>query len=251
MPRYVIQLAYDGTDYFGWQKQPDARTVQGTLEQAIQTLLQEEISLYGSGRTDTGVHAEEQYAHFDAHIPVEPDWLVERLRRMLPGDILVRRVKEVPEHFHARFDAHWRQYRYQVLVEPDPFRHRFAWYPGGISDWGQINRGLQLLSGEHDFAGFSRKTEDLPHSRCTILLAERELAEDGLVVVRVRANRFLRAMMRALVGGLIQVAQGKKDADWFENQLIKGMELDDIALAPAQGLILEKVFYPESVLDLT
>ena len=251
MPRYVIQLAYDGTEYFGWQKQPDVRTVQGTLEQAMQTLLQEDISLYGSGRTDTGVHAEDQYAHFDAHIPVDTGWLAGRLRRMLPEDVLVRRIKEVPEHFHARFDAHWRQYRYQVLRKPDPFRRRYAWYPGEVPDWDAIDSGLRRLAGEHDFSGFSRKSEDLPHSRCTVLLAKREVSPDGLVVVRIRANRFLRSMMRALVGGLIHVAQGKKEPEWFENQLNKGTELDNIALAPAHGLYLEKVFYPESVLDLT
>ncbi len=251
MPRYVIQLSYDGTEFFGWQKQPDVRTVQGTLEQAMRTLLQEEISLYGSGRTDAGVHAEEQYAHFDAHIPVDAKWLAERLCRMLPEDILVHRVKEVPEHFHARFDAHWRQYRYQLLPGPDPFRRRHAWYPGEVADWDSVDRCLQLLVGEHDFAGFSRKTGDLPHSRCTVLLAEREVTPDGLVVVRIRANRFLHAMMRALSGGLISAAQGRKDVTWFENQLKMGRELDNIALAPAHGLFLEKVFYPVSVLDLT
>jgi tRNA pseudouridine38-40 synthase len=251
MPRYVIQLSYDGTEFFGWQKQPDARTVQGTLEQALQTLLQEDISLYGSGRTDTGVHAEEQFAHFDVHIPVEADWVVERLRRMLPDDLLVQMVREVPEHFHARFDAHWRQYRYQLLTGPDPFRRRHAWYPGEVADWQSVDNGLQLLAGEHDFAGFSRKTDDLPHSRCTVLLAEREVTSDGLVVVRIRANRFLRSMMRALTGALISVGQGRKDPEWFEEQLKNGRELDNIPLAPPNGLFLEKVFYPESVLGLT
>ncbi len=251
MPRYVIKLAYDGTEFFGWQKQPDARTVQGTLEQALQTMLQEEIALYGSGRTDTGVHAEEQFAHFDVHIPAEADWLVERLRRMLPDDLLVQAVREVPEHFHARFDAHWRQYRYQLLTEPDPFLRRHAWYPGEVTDWKTVDDVLQLLFGEQDFAGFSRKNDDLPHSRCTVLLAEREVTPDGLVVVRIRANRFLRSMMRALTGALISVAQDRKDFEWFEEQLKSGREMDNIPLAPPNGLFLEKVFYPESVLGLT
>ena len=251
MPRYVIQLAYDGTQYAGWQKQPDARSVQGEVERALQTLTQEEILLYGSGRTDTGVHAEEQFAHFDAHIPVEAIWLVGRLRRMLPEDILVRRIVEVPEHFHARFDAQWRQYRYQLLRAPDPFQRLYAWHPGSDLDWNAMDGCLVMLKGEHDFAGFSRKSGELPHFRCTILSAERVESGQDIVVIRIRANRFLRSMMRAVVGGLVSVAQGKRGADWFQKQLDEGTELDNIGLAPPQGLYLEKVFYPKSHLDLT
>lgn len=251
MPRYVIQLSYDGSRYNGWQRQPDVKTIQGEVEQALSTVTQEEVRLYGSGRTDTGVHAENQYAHFDMYIPVEEEELVYRLQRMMPEDIHVWSIREVGEHFHARFDAQWRQYRYQLLLQPDPFQRRYAWYPGDGLDWQAMLSCLESIRGEQNFAGFSRKTGDLPHSRCTIISADLEMHNKSMVFVRIRANRFLRSMIRALIGGLVSVGSGKKDKEWFTKHLKKGLELDNIALAPARGLFLEKVFYPKAVFDLT
>ncbi len=251
MPRYVVQLTYDGSRYNGWQRQPDAETVQGEVEQALSTLTQEEIRLSGSGRTDTGVHADNQFAHFDIPIPVDRNSLLYRLWRILPDDIYVRDIREVGEHFHARFDAGWRQYRYQLLLHPDPFHRMYAWYPGERLDWKAMRSCLASLEGEHDFSGFSRKSGELPHSRCTVLSAGIEMQSGNLVYVRIRANRFLRSMVRAIVGGLVTVGSGKKNTEWFEKHLKEGMEIDNIALAPAKGLFLEKVFYPKSVLDLT
>ncbi|MDG5767760.1 tRNA pseudouridine(38-40) synthase TruA [Balneolales bacterium ANBcel1] len=251
MPRYVIQLSYDGTRYNGWQRQPNVPTVQGAVEEAAARVIQEDVQLYGSGRTDAGVHAEEQFAHFDTHIPVETDKLLYSLRRMLPDDIYIAGIREVAEHFHARFDAGWRQYRYQLLLQPDPFQRMYAWYPGEGLDWKTMRRCAGLLDGELDFSGFSRNTEDLPHSRCTILQSDMEMSGEGMVCYRIRSNRFLRSMVRALVGGMVSVASGKKEFSWFKKHLNQGMEIDNIALAPAGGLFLEKVFYPKSVLDLT
>ena len=251
MPRYVVHLAYDGTDYFGWQKQPDVQTVQGTVERAIRTVTQEEVQLYASGRTDTGVHAESQYAHFDTHIPLDEGNLNYRLRSLLPDDIHIYKIFQVPEYFHARFDAEWRQYRYQLLFQPDPFQNRYSWYPGEKPDPEVIQECMDLLQGVHDFAGFSRKSGDLPHSRCTIHLAEIELKADNMMIIRIRANRFLRSMLRAIVGGMVRVSHGKKSKNWFERQLKEEQELKDTTLAPAKGLCLEKVFYPDSAFDLT
>jgi len=251
MPRYVMQLSYDGTRYYGWQRQPDHETVQGVVEEAASRVIQEEIKLYGSGRTDTGVHAEEQFAHFETHIPVECDDLVYRLQRMLPEDIYVNEIRETGEHFHARFDAGWRQYRYQLLLQRDPFCRRYAWYPGDGLDWVAIRECVAALEGENDFSGFSRNSEELPHSRCTVMESSIEMENERLVFFRIRANRFLRSMVRAIVGGLVSVGTGKKSVTWFKNHLVEGTEIDNIALAPARGLFLEKVFYPKSVLDLT
>ncbi|MBP3192628.1 tRNA pseudouridine(38-40) synthase TruA [Natronogracilivirga saccharolytica] len=251
MPRYLIELAYDGTQYRGWQKQPDTRTVQGEVEQALQTVIQEDIRLYGSGRTDAGVHALHQCAHFDTFIPVEEDWLVNRLGRILDDDLYIHAIREVPEHFHARFDAGWREYRYQLLLRPDPFKRLYAWYPGDGMAWEAMGECLHMLQGEMDFAGFSRKTPDLPHTRCTVFKAEMTSGSDSVVVIRLQANRFLRSMVRSLVGGLVTVGIGKKNIDWFRIHLKEGREIDNIALAPARGLFLQKVFYPDSVLDLT
>ncbi|MEX2657134.1 MAG: tRNA pseudouridine(38-40) synthase TruA [Balneolales bacterium] len=251
MPRYLIHLAYDGTNYSGWQKQPDAETVQGVLERVLQTLTQEEIRLYGSGRTDTGVHAEDQYAHFDTHIPVDEPTLVDRLRRMLPEDMYIRGLRVVSEHFHARFDAAWREYRYQLLLHPDPFQRMYAWYPGEGLDREVMRSCLSLIEGEHDFSGFSKKNGDLPHSCCTVLQACLEIHGNNMAFVHIRANRFLRSMIRAIVSGVVSVGSGKKNIKWFQQQLHEGTEIDQIALAPARGLFLAKVFYPKPVLDLT
>ncbi len=251
MPRYVIRLSFDGTRYHGWQRQPEEPTVQGVVEQAASKVLQEEIALYGSGRTDAGVHAEEQFAHFETHIPVDGADLLYRLGRMLPEDIHVSDVRETTEHFHARFDAVWRQYRYQLLLDEDPFKRMYAWYPGNGLDWQSMRACLTALEGEYDFSGFSRNSEDLPHRRCTILERSMEMKDENLVCVHIRANRFLRSMVRALIGGIVTVGFGKKNVDWFKKHLNQGSEIDNIALAPAKGLFLEKVFYPQSVLDLT
>ena len=251
MPRYLIEIAYDGTHYRGWQKQPDARTVQGDIERALQTVIQEDIHLYGSGRTDAGVHAVQQCAHFDTFMPIETEWLADRLRRMLDDDLYVHSIREVSEHFHARFDARWREYRYHLLLRPDPFKRLHAWYPGDGVAWDEIGECLQMLQGELDFAGFSRKTPDMPHTRCTMFKAELSSNADSLVVIRLQANRFLRSMVRSLVGGLVTVGIGKKNTEWFKKHLKTGMEIDNIALAPARGLFLQKVFYPDDVLDLT
>lgn len=251
MPRYLLHLAYDGTSYCGWQKQPDKKTIQGVIEKALQTVTQEDMSLYASGRTDSGVHASEQFAHFDAHIPVEENRLAARLQKMLPDDIKIHEIRAVPEFFHARFDAQWRQYRYQFLLSPDPFLRHFAWYPGGGMNWQMMNQGIEILEGEHDFSGFTRKASDMPHCRCTVLQAVLEENSPNMMIIRIRANRFMRSMMRALVGGLVCIASGKKDLDWFKKHLENGKDLNNIPLAPGSGLFLEKVFYPRSILNLT
>lgn len=251
MPRYLLHLAYDGTCYCGWQKQPDKVTIQGVIEKALETVTQEYISLYASGRTDSGVHASEQFAHFDTHIPVEEIRLAARLQKILPDDIKINGIRAVPDLFHARFDAQWRQYRYQVLLSPDPFLRLFAWYPGDGMDFEVLNQGINVLEGEHDFSGFTRKASDMPHCRCTIHKAIMEHSSPNMMVIRIRANRFMRSMMRALVGGLISIASGKKNLAWFKNHLENGRDLNNIPLAPGSGLFLEKVFYPGSILDLT
>ena len=251
MPRYVIRLSYDGGRFNGWQKQPEVNTIQGTVEQAIRTITQEKVTLYGSGRTDTGVHAEQQFAHFDTVIPIDEQFLLHRLQRMLPDDIFVYGIREVAEHFHARFDAKWRQYRYQLLLHPDPFHRQYAWYPGSNLDWESFAECLMLIEGEHDFSGFCRKGDNITHCRCTVLYTKLEQHEDSMVLVYIRANRFLRSMIRTLTGAMVTVGIGKKNTEWFCNHLHEGEEIDNIAIAPSKGLFLEKVFYPKDDLDLT
>lgn len=250
MPRYALEIAYDGTRYSGWQKQPDAETVQGATEQALSLLLQEQVQLYGSGRTDTGVHARQQIAHFDTFIPVETSRICQRLARVLPDDIHVRQIKPVPEYFHARFDAAWRQYRYQLALHADPFERLYSWHVGRPVAWDEVSRCLERLEGEHDFSGFAKKSSELPHGRCTVLQAGLH-RQGNLLVVTIRANRFLRSMMRALIGAAIQTATGQKERGWFDERLAAPALSAGLVLAPAHGLALEKVFYPQTTFDLT
>ncbi|MDI6401115.1 tRNA pseudouridine(38-40) synthase TruA [Balneolaceae bacterium ANBcel3] len=250
MARYALQLVYDGTHFFGWQRQPGHPTVQGALEEALSRVTQQAMSLYGSGRTDTGVHAECQYAHFDSETALDTGDLLHRLNRMLPDSMLIKSLFQVPDDFHARFSAEWRQYRYQLLTCPDPFRRGFAWYPGWEPDPEKLKSCLNLLPGEHDFSGFSKPTPELAHSRCRILHVECYQAEERMLLVRIRANRFLRSMVRGLMAAAVEVSMGKKSVDWFKNHLKEGTKLPNIALAPPGALFLEEVFYPESSFQL-
>ena len=247
MPRFLMRISYDGTCFQGWQKQPEGRTVQGEVERALGVLMQKEISLYGSGRTDTGVHAEAQYAHFDTPEPVDHAFICDRLRKLLPREIWVHGVFPVRDDFHARFDALWRQYRYQLLLTPDPMLRLYGWFPGYELDHEQLRKCVAITLGEHDFSGFSKKNEDLPHHRCTILAAAIERDDSSAVLqIRFRANRFLRSMIRGLVGAAVTVARRRESTGWFRECLDERKQMEQITLAPARGLILEKVFYPDS-----
>lgn len=248
MPRYLITLAYDGTCYHGWQKQPDAQTVQGEVERVMQILTREEIELYASGRTDSGVHAETQYAHFHVGSPLDLMALKEKMGRMLSDAIQLLDIIEVPDAFHARYDAEWRQYRYQVLLKPNPFLRMYAWYPGKGINLSLLGECLKKIEGIHDFSGFSRKADELPHQRCHILKASYEEKKGNMIIIRIKANRFLRSMVRALTGAALSVAFSRKEPLWFDHQLKSGESLANVPLAPSKGLFLEEVFYPERVL---
>jgi tRNA pseudouridine38-40 synthase len=256
--RIRMDLAYDGTDFHGWATQPGLRTVQGTLEAALATLLRvEAVSLVCAGRTDTGVHARGQVTHFDVDEVVlreaagrsdgqVPEVLLPRLNGILPADVRVRRVVAAADEFDARFSAFWRRYCYRVAdradtVDPLARGHVLAW-PRPL-DVDAMNQASTALLGEHDFASFCRRREGATTIRTLLELAWLR-DDDGLVVATVKADAFCHSMVRSLVGCLLAVGEGRRPASWAGEVLQAGVRDPGVTVVHAHGLTLEEVCYP-------
>lgn len=243
MPRYAIRVAYDGTHYHGWQRQQGVPTVQATLEQCLTTLLREPITLFAAGRTDTGVHAKGQVAHFDTS---QEDLVSGRIllgsKALLPRDIVIKELFHVKDDFHARFDAQWRQYRYRILRQSSPFERDLAWVVYPWPETTLLIQAASVLSGEHDFTAFCKADSALETNRCTIMHAEWEFINQEGVDFVIRANRFLHHMVRGLVGTMIRQAQHENIKEF--NELIdQGIRSEAVFTAPAKGLFLEEIGY--------
>lgn len=249
--RYFLHLAYDGTAYHGWQQQPNAITVQQLIEESLSLILSRPVPITGAGRTDTGVHARDFYAHFDTDIdfsPQELSQLVYRLNRILPKDISLFSAFRVDPDVHARFSAIYRTYRYYISRKKDPFSQLYAWQYSGSLDVDAMNASADKLILHNDFTCFSKSGTDNTTNLCTI--QESFLKQNGdMLVYHVKANRFLRNMVRAIMGTLMDVGKGKVDAGRFEEILRHGTRSDAGESAPAKGLFLEKVEYPEGMVS--
>ncbi|MDR9419736.1 tRNA pseudouridine(38-40) synthase TruA [Gracilimonas sp.] len=242
MPRYKLIIEYDGTNFSGWQIQPDDITVEGTLEEAFSTVLQQEIDLIGQGRTDAGVHAKGQVAHVDLPDATDLEKLLNGVNKIVGEEIEVAHIEPVHDDFHARFDAIARQYEYTITTRNIPIMHRYAWSIYQPVDKDQLKECADLLKGEFDFNGFSKFNEDNWTTLCEIHDSKFEF--DGEVIrYRIRANRFLRNMVRRLVGTMVHVGQGKKSIPEFREILENPSLKRPTHTAPAKGLILEKIFY--------
>lgn len=248
--RYFIEISYKGTDFIGWQRQLKGRSVQQTLEEAMATILRQPVELVGSSRTDAGVHAEQQFAHFDCEVPVaDPEKLVYRLNSILPFDLAVRRIFPVEEEVHARFDATHRRYEYRIIRHKNPFLINQAYQFRLKLDLGTLNAAAALLLQFNDFESFSKVHTDVKTFLCTITTAEwRE--EGGTLVFNIQANRFLRGMVRALVGTLLDVGTGKQSVADFERIILAKNRQYAGAQAPAHGLFLVEVGYPATIVHL-
>lgn len=244
MARYKIKIEYDGTAYSGWQRQPNAPTVEQTLEEALSRVLQEPVDVIGQGRTDSGVHAEAQVAHFDTAAPVNTDDLCYAMLGVLPRDISLWEMRQVPDDFHARFHGLSRQYRYQVVTRPSALHYRYAAYVPRPLDWEAMRRCAAMIRGEHDFDGFSKIGDDQQDAICTVLHSQLQ-RQDHLITYRIRANRFVRHMVRRLVGSMLLVGQGRWTEDHFRCLLTERPSGKQGHGAPAKGLILEKVEYED------
>ena len=240
--RYFIELSYKGTNYHGWQIQPDASSVQEEITKALATILQEKILLIGAGRTDAGVHASQMFAHVDTVKKLTDDY-VHKLNAILPNDIVIKSIKEVSGETHARFDAVSRTYEYRILLGRDPFLLDITWQLHQKNlQIEKMNEAANLLFKYEDFESFSKVKTDVNTFNCTIMKAVWTL-EDKHLIFHIKANRFLRNMVRAIVGTLLEVGLGKKTVEDFR-KIIESKKRSEAGLSvPAKGLFLTEVCY--------
>lgn len=249
--RYFIRFAYDGTGFHGSQRQPNGVTVQETMEQALAMIFREEVPLTFAGRTDAGVHAREMYAHFDLADPrfQIPDsrTLVFRLNGILPDSIAIFDIYPVTDDAHARFSAKRRTYEYHVIDHKDPFLLPYATRIRGTLDYAAMNEAAQYLIGKQDFASFCRTHTDVKTTICDLTRAEWKELGNGHAVFTICADRFLRNMVRAIVGTLFEVGRGKMTKEQFAEVITQHNRCSAGDSAPAQGLYLTKIEYPEEI----
>jgi tRNA pseudouridine38-40 synthase len=240
--RYFIQFAYNGTHYHGWQIQPNASSVQETLNKAFSVLLNETISIMGAGRTDTGVHASEMYGHFDTEKNLDIPVLVYKLNSYLPKDIAIFNIIAVHDDAHCRFDATKRTYEYHINTVKNPFLQELSWYVTQKLDVDLMNEAAQLLLKHTDFQCFSKVNTDVNTFDCTIFEAFWK-QENGKLIFTISANRFLRNMVRSIVGTLINIGLHKITLADFENIIAsKNREKAGFSV-PAHGLYLTNIYY--------
>jgi tRNA pseudouridine38-40 synthase len=244
--RYFFEIAYNGKRYNGWQSQKNGLGVQAVVEDAMSTLLHEKISIVGSGRTDTGVHCEQQFFHTDIKNDFEFNAFAQRLNSFLPADISIRSIARVNQEASARYDAIERTYRYQITRTKNPFLEGFAWHFFKEVNVPTMNKAAALLKGEHDFECFSKVKTDVNHFLCDIRSAEWQ-EKDDLLVFTISANRFLRGMVRSVVGTLLDVGTAKTSLKEFEAIIRSKDRKKAGANVPAYGLYLMKVKYRPTV----
>jgi tRNA pseudouridine38-40 synthase len=248
--RYFISLGFDGTAYRGWQVQPGEQTIQGNLERALGQLLGEPIPVVGAGRTDTGVHARFFMAHFDT--TREPEairtlQLVHKLNKVLPPDIAIQDIYPVDDSAHARFGAISRTYVYQICRRKDPFMLNKSWLFERTLNVGAMQQAAHLLLSYRDFSSFSKSNTQVGTYNCTISHAQ-WTREEHLLLFEIRADRFLRNMVRAIVGTLVEVGLGKIGTEDFAG-IIKARDRSEAGYsAPGCGLFLTGIEYPEATL---
>jgi tRNA pseudouridine38-40 synthase len=248
--RYFIRLSYDGTRYHGWQRQPNGESVQQTLEDAILLILRADVKLTGAGRTDTGVHAPEFYAHFDLHEVLTEERihkLIFKLNSYLPYDIAIREIFPVMPRVHARFSALERTYKYYITPVKNPFRVPYTWYYHGALDMALMNEGARLIMDADDFTSFSKADTDTRTNLCRITHAQWD-CEGGELVFTITANRFLRNMVRAIVGTLVNLGRHKTGLEDISRIIESKNRSDAGDSVPGCGLHLVEIRYPDGVL---
>lgn len=244
--RYFFQISYNGAAYNGWQTQNNATGVQEIVERALSTVLRAPIAIVGSGRTDTGVHCAQQYFHADIEKPFDRDRLVQQLNSFLPKDIAIHDIKKVKPTASARYDAVERTYEYWITRKKDPIRIGLAWHFFKPLDVPTMNRAAALLIGTHDFQCFSKVKTDVNHFICEVKKATWNQKGD-LLVFTISANRFLRGMVRAVVGTLLDVGTGKLTMKQFK-EILKSRDRKNAGMnVPPEGLFLVSVRYPKSI----
>jgi tRNA pseudouridine38-40 synthase len=242
--RYFFQCSFWGKNYSGWQKQPDQKSVQSSINEALSTAIQENIEVMGAGRTDTGVHAKYFIAHFDteSNLTKVPNFIY-KLNNILPADIAAINIFEVDNESHARFDAVQRSYEYLITTRKDPFVLNSAYYIKNDLDVKLMHMCAQQLTSFSNFKSFSKVKTAVKTYNCNVINAEVR-SKDDMVIFEITANRFLRNMVRAITGTLIDVGLGKKTIEDFES-IIKSQDRRNAGKSvPAKGLYLTDIVYP-------
>lgn len=245
MNRYFIYLGYNGKEYCGWQIQPNGMTVQQRLEESLSTILRSKIAVVGAGRTDAGVHARRMVAHFEMEQPLtDHSFLTDKLNRILPPDIAVYKIVPVVPDAHARFDAVSRTYRYYLTLHKNPFNFNQVYRYHSPLDFERMNEACKVLFEYTDFTSFSKLHTDVKTNNCRIMYA-RWHQEGDVWVFTIQADRFLRNMVRAVVGTLLEVGRGKLSIDGLRKVIEKKDRCSAGISMPGHALFLEDVAYPE------
>lgn len=244
--RYFIELSYFGKAYHGWQRQPNASSVQQTLDEAISTLLRTTISVIGAGRTDAGVHAKQLFAHFDIEGKIDVLDLTRRLNAFLPKDIAVSQVFKVNDDAHARFDATSRSYEYWLVSQKNPFYNENAHFVHEPLNFEAMNNAAAMLLKHKNFECFSKSNTDVKTFLCEVSEAVWTI-DDEKAVFHITADRFLRNMVRAVVGTLLEIGLNRKSAHWIEEVIASKNRSEAGVSVPAKGLYLTRIVYPDSI----
>jgi tRNA pseudouridine38-40 synthase len=248
--RYALEFAYHGSYFHGWQIQPNAKTVQESINEALSLILGKEINVVGAGRTDTGVHASHFIAHFDWHeSSLDTDLLAHKLNSFLKNPIRIGRIVNVHPDFHSRFSAVKRTYHYLISLDQNPFLCEFSWFINKSLNLDEMIAASVYLIGKKDFTCFSKLHTDTKTNDCDITSADWS-EQSGCLIFRISADRFLRNMVRAIVGTLVEVGLGKRSPHSIP-ELIAGKDRSEAGQsAPAQGLFLTRIDYPEELLHV-
>ncbi len=249
--RYFIKLSFNGNEYHGWQIQNNSITVQEKLNQALSLLLNHKINVIGAGRTDTGVHAKNFFAHFDFNHcfnEKEKISLIFKLNNFLPSDIVIHNIIKVKDDAHARFNAISRTYKYYISKTKDPFNKNFSYYFYGKLNIDLMNKGAEILSKYEDFSCFSKSHTQTKTNICKIIYAKFE-QQDNMLIFTITANRFLRDMVRAIVGTLLNMGQEKINLDDLKKIIESKNRSNAGKSVDAQGLFLTKIVYPDDIFE--
>ena len=247
MRNIKLTIEYDGTNYLGWQVQAKGTTIQGRIEENLNLLTGEEVRLTCSGRTDAGVHAFEQVAHFRTQSPLDLSSIQKALNSLLPRDILIKKVEEVGEDFHARKQSMSKIYEYRILNRElrSVFHHGYAWHIPRRLDLSEMEKAAEHLLGEHDFSAFRSVGTPTRTPVRRVIRVEWKKGRDGLIRFEIEANGFLKKMVRAIVGTLVEVGKGKMSSEDFRSVLLSKNRANAGPTAPGHGLFLKKVKYTE------
>ena len=242
MRNIKLLLEYDGTNYVGWQRQTNGKSIQGEIEDVLFKILQEKVNIIGAGRTDAGVHARGQVANFRTNTSLRLEDIQGALNALLADDIILRDLEEVALDFHARYGAKERSYSYLITLKPSAFLRHYSWQVKYLLDVNLMKRVATLIPGTHDFESFCKANSEVNDHRCTVTASCWSL-DDSKLQYQIRANRFLHSMVRALVGTMVDVGRGYTTFDEFSRILEKKDRKEAGATAPAKGLVLESVIY--------